>query len=184
MHGTRVTIELEGAYKRGRGSVEEYLEQTAIANPHLRLHYKDTEANERTFERSTHHLPPEPKEIKPHPYGVELGRLITMMKDAPASTISQFLTQNFSRVSSGVARKICETAKLSTRANVHRIGRHEADAIYQAIQADENFVAIDRLHFAHRRRFVAQGIAPGCAGRVLRRRHTAAVGVSRQSVFD
>ena len=34
VHGTRVTIELEGAYKRGRGSVEEYLEQTAIANPH------------------------------------------------------------------------------------------------------------------------------------------------------
>ena len=134
VHGTRVTIELEGAYKRGRGSVEEYLEQTAIANPHLRLHYTDPENNDREFARSTNHLPQEPKEIKPHPYGVELGRLITMMKDAPASTISQFLTQNFSRVSSGVARKICETAKLSTRANVHRIGRHEADALYQAIQ--------------------------------------------------
>jgi DNA topoisomerase-6 subunit B len=79
-------------------------------------------------------LPHEPKEIKPHPYGVELGRLIAMMKDAPVGTISQFLTQNFSRVSPGVARKICETAKLGTRANVHRIGRHEADAIYQAIQ--------------------------------------------------
>jgi len=134
VHGTRVTIELEGAYKRGRGSVEEYLEQTAIANPHLRLHYKDPESNEREFARSTHHLPPEPKEIKPHPYGVELGRLITMMKDASPGTISQFLTQNFSRVSPGVARKICETAKLSTRGNVHRIGRHEADALYQAIQ--------------------------------------------------
>ncbi|HEY2827689.1 MAG TPA: DNA topoisomerase VI subunit B [Pirellulales bacterium] len=133
-HGTRVTIELEGAYKRGRGSVEEYLEQTAVANPHLRLHYKDPENNEREFARSTQHLPHEPKEIKPHPYGVELGRLIAMMKDAPVGTISQFLTQNFSRVSPGVARKICETAKLGTRANVHRIGRHEADAIYQAIQ--------------------------------------------------
>src|SRR5262245_42731859 len=31
--GTRVTIELEGRYIRGRGSVDEYLEQTAIANP-------------------------------------------------------------------------------------------------------------------------------------------------------
>jgi DNA topoisomerase-6 subunit B len=134
IHGTRVTIELEGAYKRGRGSVEEYLEQTAIANPHLRLHYIDPEAQERLFERSTHHLPAEPKEIKPHPYGVELGRLITMMKDVHGSTISQFLTQSFSRVSSGVARKICETAKLSTRANVTRIGRHEADSLYQAIQ--------------------------------------------------
>jgi DNA topoisomerase-6 subunit B len=133
--GTRVTIELEGAYKRGRGSVEEYLEQTAISNPHVRLHYKDPENNDRDFERSTKDLPPEPKEIKPHPYGVELGRLITMMKDSQgAGTISQFLTSNFSRVSSGIARKICETAKLSTRANVTRIGRHEADALYQAIQ--------------------------------------------------
>ena len=32
-HGTRVTIELEAKYVRGRGSVDEYLEQTAIANP-------------------------------------------------------------------------------------------------------------------------------------------------------
>src|SRR5687768_4423520 len=32
--GTRVTIELEAKYVRGRGSVDEYLEQTAIANPH------------------------------------------------------------------------------------------------------------------------------------------------------
>jgi DNA topoisomerase-6 subunit B len=133
-HGTRVTIELEGAYKRGRGSVDEYLEQTAIANPHLRLHYVDPEGTDRLFERSTHHLPPEPKEIKPHPYGIELGRLITMMKDVHSITISQFLTQSFSRVSPGVARKICEVAKLSTRANVTRIGRHEADALYQAIQ--------------------------------------------------
>src|SRR5512139_2618816 len=39
--GTRVTIELEGRYQRGRGSVDEYLEQTAIANPHVTLHYKD-----------------------------------------------------------------------------------------------------------------------------------------------
>src|SRR5690606_26188517 len=110
LHGTRVTIELEGNYKRGRGSVDEYLEQTAITNPHLRLHYIDPDGNERLFQRSTHHLPPEPKEIKPHPYGVELGRLITMMKDVHGATLSQFLTQSFSRVSPGVARKICETA--------------------------------------------------------------------------
>src|SRR5213592_2627893 len=34
-HGTRVTIELQAKYVRGRGSVDEYLEQTAIANPHV-----------------------------------------------------------------------------------------------------------------------------------------------------
>ena len=43
-HGTRVTIELEGKFIRGRGSVDEYLEQTAIANPHVTIHYLDPES--------------------------------------------------------------------------------------------------------------------------------------------
>lgn len=132
--GTRVTIELEGRFIRGRGSVDEYLEQTAIANPHVTLHYKDAEGSESSYQRSTTQLPPEPKEIKPHPYGIELGRLVTMLKDTPAGTMSAFLTDSFSRVSSGVARKICEEAKITTRARPTRIGRQEADSLYQAIQ--------------------------------------------------
>src|SRR5438876_226777 len=90
--GTRVTIELEGRFIRGRGSVDEYPEQTAIANPHVALHYKDPEGNETSYKRATTHLPPEPKEIKPHPYGIELGRLVTMLKDTHAGTMSAFLT--------------------------------------------------------------------------------------------
>lgn len=133
--GTRVTIELEGRYQRGRGSVDEYLEQTAIANPHVTLHYIDPDGNETIYPRSTTTLPAEPKEIKPHPYGIELGHLVTMLKDAKSSTISQFLTTAFSRVSSSVARRICDEAKLSTRATTARIGRQEADRLYQAIQS-------------------------------------------------
>ena len=117
-----MTIELEAKFIRGRGSVDEYLEQTAIANPHVTLHYKDPDGNEtRLPARRPTQLPPEPKEIKPHPYGVELGRLVTMLKDTQAGTISQFLTRVFSRVSSGVARKICEDGQdLSTRADPQR----------------------------------------------------------------
>src|SRR6266481_363906 len=109
--GTRVTIELEGRYQRGRGSVDEYLEQTAIANPHVTIHYVDPDGGEATYSRSTAELPPEPVEIKPHPYGIELGQLVTMLKDTRAPSMSQFLTTSFSRVSSGVAQKICEAAK-------------------------------------------------------------------------
>jgi DNA topoisomerase VI subunit B len=132
--GTRVTIELEGRYMRGRGSVDEYLEQTAIANPHVTIHYVDPDGGETTYTRSTTQLPPEPVEIKPHPYGIELGQLVTMLKNAQGGTMSQFLTTSFSRVGSGLAQRICETAKISTRANPHRIGRQEADALYVAIQ--------------------------------------------------
>lgn len=133
-HGTRVTIELEARYQRGRGSVDDYLEQTAIANPHVTVHYLDPEGQATDYTRSACVLPPEPKEIKPHPYGVELGMLVTMLKDTKAPTLSQFLCSAFSRVSSGVAKRICASAKLSTRARPKNIGRNEADLLYRAIQ--------------------------------------------------
>jgi len=132
--GTRVTIELEGRYQRGRGSVDEYLEQTAIANPHVTIHYIDPDSGATTYSRSTTQLPPEPVEIKPHPYGIELGQLVTMLKSTAAPSMAQFLTTSFSRVSPGVAQKICEAAKIGARSNPKKIGRQEADSLYKAIQ--------------------------------------------------
>lgn len=133
-HGTRVTIELEARYQRGRGSVDEYLEMTALANPHVTLHYRDPEGNEKTYPRATDQLPPEPKEIKPHPYGVELGALVTMLQESTAPTLHQFLTASFSRVTPSIARRICEVAGLSTRCNPRRLSAQEAEALYRAIQ--------------------------------------------------
>ena len=133
-HGTRVTIELEAKFQRGRGSVDEYLEQTAIANPHVTVHYIDPDNKEKTYTAVSDILPPEPREIKPHPYGVELGRLVGMLKDTKQPTTGQFLIKSFSRVSPSVARKICEAAGVRIGDNPKRIGRDEADMVYQAIQ--------------------------------------------------
>ena len=133
-HGTRVTIELEAKFVRGRGSVGEYLEQTAIANPHVILHYLDPDNYEYLYDRSAQVLPPEPKEIKPHPYGVELGRLAAMLEEGTGVSLSEFLTTRFSRVNSAVAKRICQTAEVSTRANTRKIGRKEAEQLYHAIQ--------------------------------------------------
>jgi DNA topoisomerase-6 subunit B len=133
-HGTRVTIELEGKYQRGRGSVDEYLEQTAIANPHVAIHYRDPDDKPIEYTRVAEVLPPEPKEIKPHPYGVELGHLVTMLKGTKAPTLAQFLGKSFSRVSPRIARAICAKARIGMRSSPKKNGRHEADLIYKAIQ--------------------------------------------------
>jgi DNA topoisomerase-6 subunit B len=57
-----------------------------------------------------------------------------MLKESKESTITQFLGKSFSRVSPAVARRICDTAGISSRAATRRIGREEADALYHAIQ--------------------------------------------------
>ncbi|PQO46421.1 DNA topoisomerase VI subunit B [Blastopirellula marina] len=133
-HGTRVSLELEAKYQRGKGSVDEYLEQTAIANPHVTLHYTDPSGVTKTYRRSSEILPPEATEIKPHPYGVELGRLVSMCKESTESSLSGFLTNSFSRVSPSIAKQICDKAKLSTRMRVKRIDRDHAEHLYAAIQ--------------------------------------------------
>jgi DNA topoisomerase-6 subunit B len=132
--GTRVTIELTAVYKRGRGSVDEYLEQTAIANPHVTIHWQSPDGEQRTIKRTTTELPREAKEIKPHPYGVELGRLITMLGAEKGTTVTAFLTSSFSCVTPAVARKVCEVAKISTRSSAIKVGQTEAERLYNALQ--------------------------------------------------
>lgn len=133
-HGTQVQIELVGTYQKGRSSVDEYLEQTAIANPHARFEFVDSAGEKVTFERGTDVAPEPTEEIKPHPYGIELGVLIKMLKDARQSTVAQFLHQEFSRVSTAAAGGICDRAKISSRARPSRIGTHEAETLYKAMQ--------------------------------------------------
>jgi DNA topoisomerase-6 subunit B len=132
--GTQVTLEIEGRYQRGRASVDEYLEQTAIANPHVKLVYHAPEGETREYPRTIHELPPQPREIKPHPYGIELGALLRMLHDTRSHSLAGFLAGDFSRVSSAVAQEICQTAKLSPDARPRDIHGEDAEALYKAIQ--------------------------------------------------
>jgi DNA topoisomerase-6 subunit B len=132
-HGTRVTIELESRYQKGRQSVDEYLEQTAVANPHATIRYVSPEKKELLLPRATKELPQEAKEIKPHPYGIELGTLIHMLHDTNARTLSSFLNTEFSRVSPRLAKEICEKSGLNTNARPRRVARAEADNLLKSI---------------------------------------------------
>ena len=135
-HGTRVEIELVGTYKKGRHSLEDYVRQTAIANPHCEIFYSlpGTDGVQQC-PRASETLPPEPRAIKPHPYGVELGALIKMMKETRARNLTGALQRDFSRVSSRVAHEICAAAQLRPTANPHAIAVHEAERLYRAINS-------------------------------------------------
>ena len=135
-HGTRVEIELIGTYKRGRHSVDDYVRQTAIANPHAEILYTfPGDEGVQHYPRATNVLPPEPRAIKPHPYGVELGALIKMMKETTARQLSAALRRDFSRVSSRVAEEICKAAELRPNANPHLIVVNEAERLFKAINS-------------------------------------------------
>lgn len=196
--GTSVSVELEGKYQRGRGSVDEFLELTAIANPHARISFvppsrfsgaEDTEIAEEgldfgkkrrkpapdsdskpdsssansadsalndstansalenitsesggvtVFPRAVTDLPPETKEIQPHPRGVELGILLQMIKEAEAEaksfTLYNFLQEKFSRVSAQAAASFCQAIKATPRTKLADVDTHQAEKLFKVMQ--------------------------------------------------
>ncbi|MBI5209377.1 MAG: DNA topoisomerase VI subunit B [Elusimicrobia bacterium] len=133
--GTQVTIELEGRYQKGRASVDEYIELTAIANPHVKLHYHAPDGDVKVYSRIYDELPAPPREIKPHPYGIEFGIMLKMLHDTKSHWLSGFLAGDFSRVSPRVAEEICAKAELSLKMRPRDIVGHDAEKLYKAIQA-------------------------------------------------
>ncbi len=131
--GTRVEIELQARYQKGRQSVDEYLMQTAITNPHAQIRYLMPDGQERLFSRSVQEVVKVPKAVKPHPYGVELGILLKMAKDSQYKTMASFLQEEFSRISDRVSQEILKKAKLSARQNPHTLTHTEAEKLYQTI---------------------------------------------------
>ena len=181
-HGTRVSIELEGKHTRGKQSVDEYLQQTAIANPHVQMLYKEPGGQAITYKRSSSELPMHTSEIKPHPYGVELGVLQAMLKDSKARSISGFLQSEFSRVSQRVAEEICTNAEISSKAYTSRIGRHDVEKLMLGITSTKimnpptNCVApIGEEQLG--------GTCVGHAGRILYLHYPASGSLPGQSVY-
>ncbi|HJQ98053.1 MAG TPA: DNA topoisomerase VI subunit B [Candidatus Polarisedimenticolaceae bacterium] len=132
-HGTRVEIELEGIYKKGRRSVDDYVEQTALANPHITLRYVAPKEDVKVFERVSSELPEPSKEIKPHPYGVELGILLRMLKETSARNVRGALSGDFTRVSPAVADEICKVAGVRAEADPKRLSTSQVELLFRAI---------------------------------------------------
>src|SRR2546425_2652588 len=132
-HGTRVEMELAGTYKKGRRSVDDYVVQTALANPHAEVLYTPPKGDEFRRERLTSELPREPQAIKPHPHGVELGALISKFRDTRGRTLRGALQADYSRISEKVAEEICRTAGIDPESRPRSLKLPQIEALFQAI---------------------------------------------------
>lgn len=191
--GTSVSIELEGRYQKGRGSVDEFLELTAIANPHAWITFvpptrvAQDDSDEQLplevaveapapgpgpaaagpvgvattpavnaagvdpsvtttvkdgvvrFPRGTQTLPPETREIQPHPKGIELGTLIQMVKGYAeetkgSGTLYQFLQEKFCRISPQKAGEFCQAVGATSRTKVRDVHPSQVEKLFQAFQ--------------------------------------------------
>ncbi|MBR2254939.1 MAG: DNA topoisomerase VI subunit B [Candidatus Methanomethylophilaceae archaeon] len=133
-HGTRIAYTIKGRYITGKQSIFEYLRDTAIVNPHAQIVFRDPEGKRFTFERATDIMPPRPKEIKPHPEGMEIGDLMKYASNSAQKTMNTFLKNDFSRITDRLAKEILAKAKVKEDKKPADLTREEAIAILEAIK--------------------------------------------------
>jgi len=133
-HGTKIQVDIEASYARGDQSVDSYLKQTAIANPHANIAYTNPKAEQFIFSRVVDVLPKEPKEVKPHPYGVEIGVLVKMLRNTECRSLQSFLMNEFSRVGSNTAHEICDNAGLFTNMKPHELQLPHIEKLMEGIK--------------------------------------------------
>ena len=132
--GTKVEVSIIADYKRGKRFVYDYLQSTSIVNPHAQIIYKEPDGTEHLFERTSEVLPRKSVEIKPHPYGIELGTLIKMAKHTKSRKISSFLKTEFSSMGDRTTNSAIEKSNLDKNLNPKEMTREQFLALHKAFK--------------------------------------------------
>ncbi len=131
-HGLKIEMEIEGRFIENKQSVVEYVKQIAIANPYAEITFEGPNGKIE-FPRGANVLPPMPKEIKPHPQGIELGILRRMLESTNSRTVLSFMTNDFSRVGRNSGEEICKLAGIDPNISPKRLTVEDSDKLFKAM---------------------------------------------------
>ena len=112
-HGSYVKLHYLNK-KYNRGYVDSYIEHTALMNSHISFIYVDPkgeEGEEHFYPRKVAYFPKEPKYALPHPSSVKIGDFQDLLRASENLTVTAFLTDNFVRLSSKLAKTIVNTSE-------------------------------------------------------------------------
>lgn len=133
--GTELEGELKGVkFNLSERGPFEYLRRSAIANPHAKITFIDPEGRKTVFERSSEKVPKHPKEIKPHPKGIEVDDILSMAKATKARRTNSFLVSEFSRISKAKVDEIQGMVNFDLKKNPRRLTWAECEELVKAIK--------------------------------------------------
>ncbi|EOD42282.1 DNA topoisomerase VI subunit B [Candidatus Nanobsidianus stetteri] len=131
--GTIVKAKIIGQYIKGKQSVDEYIRLTALINPHANITYKNPDGEKFVYKRIINDIP-ELKEVKPHPYGIELGYFDRLIRETKEKTLLNFLTKTFSSVGQNTAIEVLKKAKLDPDTDPKTLNDDQIIKLYNTLQ--------------------------------------------------
>jgi DNA topoisomerase-6 subunit B len=109
-HGTSVSFLVDGRLQlNGDAGLLNYLNGTALVNPHLKLSYQISGIDAQLMNRVTQHIPKIPEATAPHPHTMKLGEFIAHSHLFGRVRVDNWLKKGFSRIHEGVFKELVQT---------------------------------------------------------------------------
>ncbi|HDM26719.1 MAG TPA: DNA topoisomerase VI subunit B, partial [Candidatus Bathyarchaeota archaeon] len=141
--GTVIDFYLEGDYPRAMPKVLEYLKQTALVNPYANITFVDPKGRLYMFLRATKKMPPPPREIKPHPVGVDVEMLRRIIRITKCKNMVCFMRTHFHRVGKTTAIKFLKFAGIDPKTNPKDLQSEDIVRLVRSMKRFKGFLSPD-----------------------------------------
>ncbi|MCX8208072.1 MAG: DNA topoisomerase VI subunit B [Sulfolobales archaeon] len=133
-HGTIVKLVTIGDWTRSRQRIYEYLKRTAVVAPYAEIVFRDPEGNYLLFERSIEKLPPPAREALPHPHGIDLETMRSILKSISDKPVVEGLVESFQGVGRTTALRILEEARIGVEKRAGELSEPEIETLVRVMK--------------------------------------------------
>lgn len=138
--GTRISFHLQGDWLRSKRKILDYFEQTSVIVPYASITFEEPDGTRHAFDRLISTLPRPPKPVKPHPRGVDVEMLKSMISKTKTPNLKPFLERSFQRIGPTTAVKFLEYVGLSGDAEISELDTSDLVRIMNAFESFEGFM--------------------------------------------
>ncbi|MGC8599721.1 MAG: DNA topoisomerase VI subunit B [Nitrososphaeria archaeon] len=141
--GTAIKINMLGDYVRSSQKIQEYFRRLALFTPYANIVFEDPNGEVFAFKRSVDKVPPPPREVQPHPKGVDLELLRRVVQRSTSKTALSLLTNSFQRVGRKTALEILKMANVDPNKRPSELKMEEMMSLINAMKTYEKFLPPD-----------------------------------------
>lgn len=137
-HGTIVRVSIEGDWSRAKQKVIDYIRRTAIITPYASITLKTPDEEIYTYPRVVETIPPPPREVKPHPHGIDIEMLKAMIEESKEDLLT-FLEEEFQGIGKATAQRFIQQYGFGLEKRVTELTSEEIERLAKSLREFNEF---------------------------------------------
>ena len=162
-HGTIASITIEGDWSRAKRYIIEYIRRTAVITPYANIVFVAPDGEIYYYKRSIDKLPLPPKEVKPHPRGVDLELLKELSRNTTKISVKDMLVNAFQGLGDKTAEEILRLSGIDPRKEPKKLTEKELTKLANVMRGIDLEI-IQRLRDSTKESKVVDMLVKGLVG--------------------